>query len=204
MEKFANRIERILTPFGAKLQNVTFMQAISESLQATLPILIVGSFATLISSLDVGPWQGIVKSIPGLIPVCQKITSFTSGGFTLLMLIALAQLYCKKIEVKEYISCTALTVAVFLILSEVTDGNIASSALGMRGMILALFVGILVPKSVQALIDRNVRIRMPGSSGNVARPTCFNYFSVYSAAGINSKRRQSGSMEFRGDTAKCN
>ena len=163
MEKFANRIERILTPFGAKLQNVTFMQAISESLQATLPILIVGSFATLISSLDVGPWQGIVKSIPGLIPVCQKITSFTSGGFTLLMLIALAQLYCKKIEVKEYISCTALTVAVFLILSEVTDGNIASSALGMRGMILALFVGILVPKSVKALIDRNVRIRMPNS-----------------------------------------
>lgn len=59
MEKFANRIERILTPFGAKLQNVTFMQAISESLQATLPILIVGSFATLISSLDVGPWQGM-------------------------------------------------------------------------------------------------------------------------------------------------
>ena len=163
MEKFANRIERILTPFGAKLQNVTFMQAISESLQATLPILIVGSFATLISSLDVGPWQGIVKSIPGLIPVCQKITSFTSGGFTLLMLIALAQLYCKKIEVKEYISCTALTVAVFLILSEVTDGNIASSALGMRGMILALIVGILVPKSVKALIDRNVRIRMPNS-----------------------------------------
>ena len=69
----------------------------------------------------------------------------------------------KKVEVKEYISCTALTVAVFLILSEVTDGNIASSALGMRGMILALFVGILVPKSVKALIDRNVRIRMPNS-----------------------------------------
>ena len=137
MDKFANKIERILTPFGAKLQNVTFMQAISEALQATLPILIVGSFATLISSLDVGPWQGIVKSIPGLLPVCQKITLFTSGGFTLLMLIALAHLYCKKIEVKEYISCTALTVAVFLILSEITDGNIASSALGMRGMILA-------------------------------------------------------------------
>lgn len=80
MDKFANKIERILTPFGAKLQKVTFMQAISEALQATLPILIVGSFATLISSLDVGPWQGIVKSIPGLLPVCQKITLFTSGG----------------------------------------------------------------------------------------------------------------------------
>ena len=270
MDKFANKIERILTPFGAKLQNVTFMQAISEALQATLPILIVGSFATLISSLDVGPWQGIVKSIPGLLPVCQKITLFTSGGFTLLMLIALAHLYCKKIEVKEYISCTALTVAVFLILSEITDGNIASSALGMRGMILALFVGILVPKSVKALIDKNVRIRMPSSvpkfveegynpasclhrmycgkcyqlfvyfagvfefpdlfllndsdspsgdwavvwwlciyqllrsAGNVAGVTCFHYFGIYSASGINSKRCQSGSMEFRKGSAQCN
>lgn len=163
MDKFANKVEKILTPFGAKLQNVIFMQAISESLQATLPILIVGSFATLISSLDVGPWQSIVKSIPGLVSVCQKISSFTSGGFTLLMLIALAYLYCQKIAVKEYISCTALTVAVFLILSEVTEGNIASSALGMRGMILALFVGVLVPKSVRFLINNNIRIRMPNS-----------------------------------------
>lgn len=163
MGGFAEKIEKALTPFGAKIQNILFMQAISEALQATLPILIVGSFATLISSLDIGPWQSIVQAVPGLVPVCQKITSFTSSGFTLLMLIALAYLYCQKINLKEYISCTALTVAVFLILSEVTDGNIASSALGMRGMILALFVGVLVPKSVKFLLDKNVRIRMPDS-----------------------------------------
>lgn len=163
MGKFADRVEKILTPFGAKLQNVTFMQAISESLQATLPILIVGSFATLVSSLDIGPWQSIVQAIPGLVPICSKITAFTSSGYTLLMLIALAYLYCKKINLKEYISCTALTVAVFLILSEVVDGNIASTALGMRGMILALFVGILVPKSVKFMLDKNFKIHMPNS-----------------------------------------
>jgi len=163
MDRFSEKIEKVLTPFGAKLQNVMFMQAISESLQSTLPILIVGSFATLISSLDIGPWQSIVQAIPGLVPVCQKITAFTSSGYTLLMLVALAYLYCKKIGLKEYISCSALTVAVFLILSEVTDGNIASSALGMRGMILALFVGILVPKSVKMLLDKNIKIHMPNS-----------------------------------------
>lgn len=163
MGGFAEKIEKALTPFGAKIQNILFMQAISEALQATLPILIVGSFATLISSLDIGPWQSIVQAIPGLVPVCQKITSFTSSGFTLLMLIALAYLYCQKINLKEYISCTALTVAVFLILSEVADGNIAASALGMRGMILALFVGILVPKSVKFLLDKNIRLHMPDS-----------------------------------------
>ncbi len=163
MGKFSEKIEKVLTPFGAKLQNIIFMQAISESLQATLPILIVGSFATLISSLDIGAWQSIVQSIPGLLSICQKVTMFTSNGYTLLMLIALAYLYCRKINLKEYISCTALTVAVFLILSEVVDGNIASSALGMRGMILALFVGILVPKSVKFMLDKNFRIRMPNS-----------------------------------------
>ena len=163
MGKFSDKIEKVLTPLGAKLQNVIFMQAISESLQATLPILIVGSFATLISSLDIGPWQSIVQSIPGLVSVCSKIASFTSSGYTLLMLIALAYLYCRKIDLKEYISCTALAVAVFLILSEVVDGNIASSALGMRGMILALVVGILVPKSVKLMLDRNFKIHMPNS-----------------------------------------
>lgn len=163
MKKFVDKIEKILTPFGEKLQNVMFLQAVSEALQATLPILIVGSFATLISSLDIGPWQSIVQSIPGLIPVCTKITAFTSNGFTLLMLIALAYQYCKRIELKEVVSCTSLTVAVFLILSEVVDGNVASSALGMRGMILALFVGVLVPKSVKFLIVKNCKIHMPNS-----------------------------------------
>lgn len=56
MEKLANRIERIPTPFGAKPQNVTLMQAVSESLQATLPILTAGPFAILIFSSDVEPW----------------------------------------------------------------------------------------------------------------------------------------------------
>lgn len=163
MKKFVEKIEKILTPFGEKLQNVMFLQAVSESLQATLPILIVGSFSTLISSLDIGPWQSIVQSIPGLIEICGKITSFTSNGFTLLMLMALAFQYCKRIELKEVVSCTALTVAVFLILSEVVDGNIASSALGMRGMILALVVGIIVPKCVKFLIDKNIKIHMPNS-----------------------------------------
>ncbi len=163
MGKFTDKIEKVLTPFGAKLQNVMFMQAISESLQATLPILIVGSFTTLIASLDIGPWQNIVQSIPDLVSVCQKITMFTSSGYTLLMLIALAYLYCRKIELKEYISCTALTAAAFLILSEVTDGNVAASALGMKGMILALFIGILVPGSVKFLLDKNIKIHMPDS-----------------------------------------
>lgn len=163
MGTFAEKIEKALTPFGEKLQGLTFLQAISESLQATLPILIVGSFATLISSLDVGPWQSIVTAIPGLVPICQKVSTFTSGGFTLLMLIALAYIYCRRIELKESISCSALTVAVFLILSEVVDGNIASAALGMRGMILALAVGVLVPKCVKILLDKDVKIHMPDS-----------------------------------------
>ncbi|MBQ2656691.1 MAG: PTS sugar transporter subunit IIC [Erysipelotrichaceae bacterium] len=163
MNQFMSKLEEKLTSFGAKLQKIVFLQAVSESLQATLPILIVGSFATLITSLDVGPWQTIVKGIPGLVQVCSKITSFTSGGYTLLMLVALAIQYCKKIEIKESVSITALTVAVFLILSEVTDGNIASSALGMRGMILALAVGVLVPKCAKFLLDKDLKVHMPDS-----------------------------------------
>lgn len=163
MFKIVDRIEKILTPLGEKLQNIMFLQAVSEALQATLPILIVGSFATLIAYLDVGPWQSIVQSIPGLVDVCTKIIAFTSNGFTLLVLIALAYQYCKRIELKEVVSCTALTVAVFLILSETVDGNVAASALGMRGMILALVVGIIVPKTVKFLIDKNVKIKLPNS-----------------------------------------
>lgn len=163
MERFVGRIENLLTPFGEKLQNIMFLQAVSEALQATLPILIVGSFATLISSLDIGPWQSIVQAVPGLISICRKITAFTSNGFTLLMLIALAYQYCKRIDLKEVVSCTALTVAVFLILSDVVDGNVASSALGMKGMILALCVGVLVPKSVKLLLDKDLKVHMPNS-----------------------------------------
>lgn len=163
MKNFIEKLEASLTTFGATLQRFDALQALSEALQATLPILIVGSFCTLIYCLDVGPWQSFVQNIPGLVPVCSKVASFTSSAFTLLMLVALAMQYCKKLNVKEVVSTTALTVAVFLILSEVTDGNIASSALGMRGMILAILVGITVPKSVKFLLAKNVKIHMPNS-----------------------------------------
>lgn len=163
MDKFAKKVETIMSPIGEKLQKLDFLQAISESLQATLPILIVGSFATLISSLDIGPWQQIVISIPGLVDICTKISMFTSNGYTLLMLVALGFLYSRRIELKESVSTAALTVAVFLILSEVVDGNLAGTSIGMRGMILALVIGIIVPKSVRFMLDKNMKIHMPNS-----------------------------------------
>lgn len=163
MKNFTEKLEKYLTKFGSRLQSVDSLQALSEALQATLPILIVGSFCTLINCLDLGPWQSIVQTIPGLSQVCSKVSAFTSSGYTLLLIVALAMQYCKKIEVKQVVSTTALTVAVFLILSEVTDGNIASSALGMKGMILAILVGISVPKCVKFLLEKNVRIHMPNS-----------------------------------------
>ncbi|MDQ0361059.1 PTS sugar transporter subunit IIC [Breznakia pachnodae] len=164
MNKLLDRLEKLLTPVGEKLQKIKAMSAIAEAMQAGMPILIIGSFCTLFLYLDIGPWQSIVQSIPGFVDVCSKISAFTSDTFGLFILILLTYMYGRRIGLKENLTCIPFAIAVMFILAPVAeDGSILKNTVGMQALISAMLVGIAVPRAVQFLINKGIVIRMPSS-----------------------------------------
>lgn len=164
MNKFMEKLEKVLAPIGAIMQKVKAFSAIAGAMQAGMPIIIIGSFCTLFTNLDIGSWQSFVQSIPGFVSTCNKISALTSGGFSLFILVLLTYMYSQSIGLKESVTCIPISIAVFFILSPlVEDGNILANTIGMQSLISAIIIGLLVPKCVKFLIDKRIIIRMPNT-----------------------------------------
>ena len=164
MDNLMKKLEKILTPFGEFMQKIKAFSAIADTMQIGMPIIIIGSFCVLFTNIDIGPWQSIIQSIPGFVSTCNKISSFTSGGFALFELILLTYMYAQKIGLKERVACIPVSIAVFLILSPVAeDGNILMNTIGMQSLITAILIGLIVPVCVKFFIEKRIMIRMPAS-----------------------------------------
>ena len=86
-----------LTGVSAKMARSKVMAAITETMSSTLSVVLIGSFALLIASLDLGPWQKIVNSVPNLVSTCYKICNCTLGLLSLYIVMILAYQFSRKI-----------------------------------------------------------------------------------------------------------
>lgn len=162
-DKMSEKVGAVLIPIGEKLQSNNVVGAIATTMQATMPLLIIGSFAVMILCIDIGPWQTWINAVPGLVGLLGKVNALTSGAYALWVVMTLSYFYGNRIGLKQNLVTIPITTGVFFILSPLVDGNIAASAVGTSNLITALLVGILVPACVKFLIDHNVRIKMPNS-----------------------------------------
>lgn len=164
MDKFSEKLEKILNPFGAFMQRIKAIQAIGETMQLAMPLIIIGSFCTLFTNLDIGPWQSFVQSIPGFVNVCNKVSALTSGAFALFVLIILTYMYASRIGLKEDMASIPVSIAVFFILSPLSeDGNLLANTIGMQSLISSILIGLIVPVCIKFCVDKRITIRMPDS-----------------------------------------
>lgn len=153
-----------LTGVSAKMARSKVMAAITETMSSTLSVVLIGSFALLIASLDLGPWQKIVNSVPNLVSTCYKICNCTLGLLSLYIVMILAYQYSRKIELKQRVVSAVVAIGVFLMITPFTEnGDISVTWLGTQGMICAMLVGILVPLSIKKMIDAKLNIKLPES-----------------------------------------
>ncbi|WP_071442305.1 PTS sugar transporter subunit IIC [Traorella massiliensis] len=163
LDSLTDGISKWLVPIGEKLQANNVIAAIAETMQATMPLIIIGSFAVMFLCIDIGPWQSWINSVPGLVSVLTKINTLTSGAYSLWVVLLLSYFYGNRINLKQNIVTIPVTAAVFFIVSPLTDGNISANAVGTSNLITAMLVGCLVPLGVKFLIQHKVLIRMPNS-----------------------------------------
>lgn len=163
LDSLTDGISKWLVPIGEKLQANNVIAAIAETMQATMPLIIIGSFATMFLSIDIGPWQSWINSVPELVSVLTKINTLTSGAYSLWTVLLLSYFYGNRIDLKQNIATIPITAAIFFIVSPLTDGNISANAVGTSNLITAMLVGCLVPAGVKFLVKHNVMIKMPNS-----------------------------------------
>ncbi len=161
LERITDRISVLLTPLSEKLMSVQFISAISQTMQAIMPVILIGSIGCLIAYLDVGPWQKIVTSIPYLVAICDKLQLVTLGLFSLYVVTILTYVYATMLEMKENVACIPISVTVFLMFTPCSWDGVPTTWMGTSGLFSALIIGVLVPKMVKWMIQKKICIRMP-------------------------------------------
>lgn len=93
---FVDKIADVLTPVAAKMQEMHLISALAETMQAVMPITIIGSFACLAAFLDLGGYQAFLANHPAIMMIAMSIQSLTLSCFALYVLLLLPYLYANK------------------------------------------------------------------------------------------------------------
>lgn len=158
--KFVERLSHI----GESLGNNIYLQAISRGVMGILPIIIIGSFASLFMGLPIAQWQAFLKT-SGLTGVLSAFVAGTTNVLGLYMTYGICKTLSNSLGIKAKITpILALVAYITLLPSNVTEEGMAFLSfdfLGTKGMIVGIIISVIVCHSYKFIIDRNLTIKMP-------------------------------------------
>jgi PTS system cellobiose-specific IIC component len=187
MNKLQETIEKYGLPIADKIQGNRYISAITNGFSMILPIIMMGAIFTLLSSLQIGPYQDFV-SATGLKTVFSYAGSFTTDLLALFTVYAIAyQFTIGRGYQKDAAFVAPISMVMFLILipmgvSKTTEAGevvnigaaLSTGFLGSKGIFTAILVGIISPTIYLFFIERKIVIKMPDS----VPPTVAKSFSA--------------------------
>lgn len=151
--------------YASKIQQNIYMQAISNGLMSTLPIMIIGAFSTLLSSMQVGSYQTLIAPIKAFIALPA---TFTTNALALYAAFSIAYRLATLLN-QEGMIPGFVSLFSFLVLTPITNfevGELNVNALtfdwlGAKGLFAAMIVGIVSARLYVFFVDKNFTIKMP-------------------------------------------
>ena len=153
-----------LSRFGDKVGNNIYLQAISQGGLSALPVIVVGSFASLFAGLPIHAWQNFIHQT-GLAGGLGAVVNATTNLLGLLFTYGICKKLSEKMEIKAQIT-PILAAIVYVILLPVTvsaevGAVLSFDYLGSKGMVVGILVSIITCKLYKFVIDKNITIKMP-------------------------------------------
>ena len=153
-----------LSRFGDKVGNNIYLQAISQGGLSALPVIVVGSFASLFAGLPIHAWQNFIHQT-GLAGGLGAVVNATTNLLGLLFTYGICKKLSEKMQIKAQIT-PILAAIVYVILLPITvsaEGGAVLSFdyLGSKGMVVGILVSIITCKLYKFVIDKNITIKMP-------------------------------------------
>ncbi len=122
--------------------------AIRKSLVMMIPIILIGSFGTLLQSLPIEAYQSFIKGFSdGIIyDIIYMIRACCWDYFSLLLIISISMCYSSEYtdNIDEIIISAVIGVVNFLILSNVGSSNFDMASFNVAGTFTAVFIGMTI------------------------------------------------------------
>jgi PTS system cellobiose-specific IIC component len=168
-----NFIYNVLTPMAAKLAENRYLKAIRDGFAAVLPLIIAGSFFTLINNLIVGPtgltmWLFHTPCQP-IMDVGNAVISATMNMLALLVVYTTAYALARSYKMNGVMLGASAVVCFFiltpiLINAQVKAEIIVTSYLGSQAMFMAFIVSFVTVELIRFFSHFKVLIiHMPDS-----------------------------------------
>jgi len=178
MNSFIDKLQEILIPLSVKIRDNKVLNGIMGGFSAMLPIVMTGAVFTLLSSLNITPYQNFITSI-GLKSLLAIPADYTTNMISLyaVFLIAKAEAQAIGMERETAVSSGIIALMFFMILIPLgvsgtdTDSGVTvnvaaavdTSFLGSKGLFTAMIVGIVIPYIHNFFVKNNITIKMPES-----------------------------------------
>lgn len=167
MEKIMSLLEKFVLPLSQKLSTNKILQAISKGLMGTMPVLILGSVASIFLNIPIDAYQSIIADA-GIHAILNTIVNITTNMLAVYASFMIAYTYVKNNGYNGIPAGLIALVCFFLITPMTVSGegiaavtNLPLSWLGPKGlfsgMILANFTGIMY----SLFMKKKLVIKMP-------------------------------------------
>ena len=160
MESVGVWIEKHLAPYLVKFGNQRHMAAIRSGLIRVIPLIIVGSFPLIFSSM---PFKSIAVYIEPYNDALNSLNTMTMGFMSLFLAISIGAELARAYKL-EVTTVSIVTIASFLVVVAPVDlatGTISIGNLGAKGMFSVFLVSIIVAEVMRFCRDKNITIKMP-------------------------------------------
>lgn len=166
LSNIAQKVGPALNKGVIKFSNNTMVRTIASGMARLLPVTIVGSIVTLITSIPYDPYLAWLKA-SGLKDVLLLGSTMTNDIISVYLVIALSS-EMAKIYKKSQINAISVSLLAFFILTPLTmfavgEKSVAAftlTYLGSRGMFVGIITALLATRFYIFLIDKGPKIKM--------------------------------------------
>ncbi len=174
MEKISYFVETKLNHHFGRFVALPFVKALNRSFMALMPLVLLGSFATLLAGLAWGPYQTLISD-SGIKAGLILINNLSLNLYALWLAGALGYHYSQELKLTGYELMMAF-IAMFAILLLTNEGFAPGSEpfsfeyLGARGLFGAMIVTAMAVRLFGLCRKFKLYFKMPGGvASNVAR-----------------------------------
>ena len=169
------KLDKVLSPIGAKVGNQIHLKSISNGMMMTLPLIVVGSIFLIIANPPVNPdlinpetanifMKFMLSWKEFAVNNYQTLTTpynMTMGIVGMMSAFAIAYCLAGEYNMKAAISGLISTSMFLMICAPSVDGSIATNFLGADGLFVAIIIGLVTVEITRFVESRGWQFKFP-------------------------------------------
>lgn len=164
MNKIIQFLEKYFVPIAGKIGSQRHLVAIRDGFVAIMPLILLGSFATLINGLPFEWYQNFMVDVfgKGWTDLGGNIWKGSFAILSLLVSIGISYNLAKSYKV-DGLSAALVTFGALVIMTPVTakEGGLDFGWMGAQGLFVSIIVSLIATEIFRFLIQKNFTIKMP-------------------------------------------